>query len=161
MSVTIRPLGANDVPRLLELVDGLADYEKLARPDADARARLAADAMANPPRFLTLLADVDGTAVGYAVYFFTYSSFRAQPSLYLEDLFVLPGQRGRGAGISLFRACAAEAIVQGCGRMEWQVLSWNAPSIEFYDRLGARHMVDWLPYRLDGDALLRVGSAGL
>jgi GNAT superfamily N-acetyltransferase len=157
VSATIRPLQATDMPRLLELIDGLADYERLARPDADARQRLTNDALCTPPRFNTLLADVDGQIVGYALYFFTYSSFRARPTLYLEDIFVLPEQRGEGAGIALFRACAREAVAQGCARMEWQVLAWNAPSIAFYERLGARHQGDWLPFRLDDDALLAVG----
>jgi GNAT superfamily N-acetyltransferase len=156
VSVVVRPLSAADMPRLLELIDGLADYEKLPRPDESARSRLAEHALADPPLFHTLLAEVDGVAVGYAMYFFTYSSFRAQPSLYLEDIFVLPDQRGRGAGIALFRACAAAAVRRDCGRMEWQVLNWNTPSIEFYQRLGARHMADWLPFRLDDDALAAV-----
>jgi GNAT superfamily N-acetyltransferase len=158
MSVVVRRLQPADVPRLLELIDGLADHEKLPRPDADARQRLAADAVADPPRFSTLLAEVDGTIVGYAIFFSTYSTFRAQPSLYLEDIFVLPDWRGRGAGSALFRACAAEALRQGCGRMEWQVLSWNEPSILFYERLGARHLNGWLPFRLDGDALAALGG---
>ena len=158
MSVVIRALQQADVPRLLDLIDGLADYEKLPRPDADARQRLAADALATPPRFQSLLAELDGQLVGYAIYFFTYSTFRARPTLYLEDVFVLPEWRGKGAGVALFRACAREAVAGGCARMEWQVLSWNEPSIEFYRRLGARHLEDWLPFRLDDDALLRVGS---
>jgi GNAT superfamily N-acetyltransferase len=161
VSVLVRPLEATDRPRLLELIDGLADYERLPRPDAGARERLCADALASPPRFHTLLATADGSVVGYAIYFFTYSTFLASPSLYLEDIFVLPERRGLGAGIALFRACAAEAVRQGCGRMEWQVLSWNAPSIEFYKRLGARHLDAWLPFRLDGESLARVGTMGL
>lgn len=159
MSTVVRKLQAADVPRLLELIDGLADYEHLARPDAAARARLSADATADPPRFWTLLAEVDRQIVGYAIYFFTYSTFRARPTLYLEDVFVLPDHRGQGAGVALFRACAREAVTQGCARMEWQVLTWNTPSIAFYERLGARHQADWLPFRLDDEALLSVGNA--
>jgi GNAT superfamily N-acetyltransferase len=157
VTLRVRKLQAGDVSRLLELIDGLADYEKLARPDAQARDRLAADATADPPRFSTLLAEADGEVVGYAIYFFTYSTFRARPTLYLEDVFVLPERRGQGAGAALFRACAREAVAQGCARMEWQVLAWNTPSIEFYERLGARHMAGWLPFRLDDEALLAVG----
>ena len=157
MSVAVRALETADVPRLLELIDGLADYEKLARPDAEARARLAADAVASPPRFRTLLGELDGLVVGYAIYFFTYSTFRARPTLYLEDVFVLPEYRGKGAGVALFRACAREAVANECARMEWQVLAWNEPSIAFYERLGARHMSDWLPFRLDDEALRAVG----
>lgn len=158
MTVLVRALQPTDVPRLLDLIDGLADYEKLPRPDAQARQRLATDALADPPRFQSLLAEVDGQIVGYAIYFFTYSTFRARPTLYLEDVFVLPEWRGHGAGVALFRACAREAVGLGCARMEWQVLSWNEPSIAFYRRLGARHLEDWLPFRLDDEALLSVGS---
>lgn len=157
MSLVIRELRPDDLPNLMRLIDGLADYEKLPRPDAEARQRLAVDALGKPPRFFTLLAEVDGEIVGYAIYFFTYSSFRARPSLYLEDVFVLAERRGQGAGVGLFRACAREAVANKCARMEWQVLSWNEPSIKFYERLGARHLADWLPFRLDDEALLAVG----
>ena len=153
---TVRPLEPRDVPRLLDLIDGLADYEKLARPDAEARERLAGDAASG--RFRTLLAELDGQVVGYAIYFFTYSTFLARPTLYLEDIFVLPERRGQGAGKALFRACAAEAVRQECGRMEWQVLDWNQPSIDFYERAGARLQKEWIPCRLTGDALRRVAE---
>ena len=158
MSVLVRRLAADDVPRLLELIDALAEYERLDPPDGAARARLAADATAETPRFFTLLAEVDGLVVGYAIYFFTYSTFNARASLYLEDLFVLPQSRGRGAGIALFRACVRQALADGCGRMEWQVLSWNQPSIDVYRRLGARQLDQWLPFRLDGEALERAAD---
>lgn len=158
MSVVVRGFQAADVPRLLELIDGLADYERLARPDAAARQRLAADALGTPPRFRTLLVEVDGQVVGYAIYFFTYSTFRARPTLYLEDVFVLPERRGQGAGVALFRACAREAVANECARMEWQVLAWNEPSIEFYKRLGAGQLDDWLPFRLEGEALRAAGG---
>lgn len=158
MTATVRPLGHQDVPRLLELIDGLADYEKLPRPDAAARARLAHDALADPPLFWVLLGEVEGHIAGYAFYFFTYSTFLARPTLYLEDIFVLPEARGQGAGLALFKACVQEAVHRGCGRMEWQVLSWNTPSIRFYERLGARHMDAWLPFRLDADTLAQLAG---
>jgi GNAT superfamily N-acetyltransferase len=150
---TVRPLRPEDVLTLLDLIDGLADYEKLERPTTQARERLARDATADPPRFRTLLAEVDEQVVGYAIYFFTYSTFLARPTLYLEDIFVLPDHRGRGAGRALFGACAAEAVANDCGRMEWQVLAWNQPSIEFYQRAGAAMLDDWRGCRLTGDAL--------
>jgi len=156
--VRVRPATAADVPAFLALVDGLADYERLPRPDPDARCRLAVDAQATPPRFHLLLAEVAGAIAGYAVWFLTYSTFLALATLYLEDLFVLPDARGRGAGAALFRACAEEAVRQGCGRMEWSVLAWNRPSMDFYEARGARHMSDWLLFRLDGDALRRVAN---
>jgi GNAT superfamily N-acetyltransferase len=145
--VRIRPLAADDVPVLLDLIDALADYERLPRPDAEARDRLGADALAR--RFEVRLADVNGSVVGYAIYFFTYSTFLARPTLYLEDLFVLPEARGQGTGLALFRACVEEAQRQGCGRMEWQVLTWNAPAIAFYERLGARRLDAWHGFRLE------------
>ncbi|HEY3058757.1 MAG TPA: GNAT family N-acetyltransferase [Chloroflexota bacterium] len=160
MSLEIRHLVEADVPALLDLIDGLADYEKLPRPDAAARARLAADAVVDPPRFHVLVADSDGTLIGYAFYFFTYSTFLARPTLYLEDIFVLPERRGQRAGVALFRACTREAVERGCGRMDWQVLTWNQPSIEFYKRLGARQMDDWYSFRLDGGALAAVAGSG-
>jgi GNAT superfamily N-acetyltransferase len=156
---TVRSLALGDVPRLLDLIDGLADYEKLDRPDPGARERLARDAGGPSPRFRTLLADIDGQTVGYAIYFFTYSTFLARPTLYLEDIFVLPDYRGRGAGKALFRAVAAEAVRQECGRMEWQVLDWNQPSIDFYERNGARLMKEWVPCRLTGEALVKVAES--
>ena len=157
-SITVRPARSADLSAFLALVDGLADYERLPRPDAEARQRLTDDAFGQRPRFNLLLAEADGAVVGYAAWFPTYSTFLARPTLYLEDIFVLPEMRGRGAGLALFRACAAEAVRLGCGRMDWQVLSWNEPSIGFYQRLGARRLDDWVPFRLDGEALAEVAA---
>jgi GNAT superfamily N-acetyltransferase len=161
LAAVVRPLSAAGVPAFLDLVDALADYEKLDRPAPDARARLARDAITGPHgerRFETLLAEIGGRVVGYAVFFMTYSTFRALPTLYLEDVFVLPGARGRGAGRALFQTCAREAVKRGCGRMEWMVLRWNTPAIEFYDRRGAKPLDEWLGYRLDGEALAAFGA---
>lgn len=154
MPVTVRPLAPTDLPHLLALVDGLADYEQLPRPDAAARERLCRDALREPPPFHVLLAELDGNVVGSAIYLFTYSTFLARPTLYLEDLFVLPAARGQGAGRALLRACAAEAVRHGCGRMDWQVLAWNTPAIAFYERQGATVLDDWRTCRLTGAALL-------
>jgi GNAT superfamily N-acetyltransferase len=155
VGVRVRRLRAEDVPRLLDLIDGLADYEKLPRPDHEARERLARDATGRSARFRTLLAELHpGRAVvGYAIYFLTYSTFLARPTLYLEDIFVLPEHRGQGAGRALFRACAAEAVRRGCGRMEWQVLDWNTTAIDFYRRSGAVLLEEWRVCRLTGQAL--------
>jgi GNAT superfamily N-acetyltransferase len=147
------------VESFIGLIDALAAYEHLTPPDPDARKRLAHDAVASPPRFSTLLAEMDAQAVGYAVYVETYSTFLGLPTLYLEDLFVLPDFRGRGVGSAMFRECAAEAIRRGCGRMEWQVLAWNDLALGFYQHLGATPLhEEWRCYRLAGDALERVGS---
>ena len=148
------------MPVFLDLIDALADYEKLPRPTADARKRLSQDALpftspegGRPARFEALLAELNGAVVGYAVFFMTYSTFLARPSLYLEDVFVRPEARGAGAGKALFQACAQEAVRRECGRMEWVVLDWNAPAIAFYERRGARRLREWHTYRLEGEAL--------
>lgn len=156
----VRALRPDDVEAFIGLIEALADYEHLARPTAEARERLARDAVATAPRFAALLAELDGRPVGYAVFFETYSTFLALPTLYLEDLFVLPDARGRGVGSALFRACAAEAVRRACGRMEWQVLAWNDLALGFYQHLGATALHDdWRCYRLDGEMLRQLGAS--
>ncbi len=151
--LSVRPMGPEDLPAFLDLIDALADYEHLERPDPAARKRLASDATADPARFHVLLAERAGRVVGYAVYFYTYSTFLARPTLYLEDIFVREEERCRGAGNALMEELAQEALRQDCGRMEWQVLTWNQPSIEFYERRRARRLDDWYTYRLTADQL--------
>jgi GNAT superfamily N-acetyltransferase len=158
-AVRIRRATEADLPILLDLIDALADYEKLARPDAAARERLRHDAFAaEPPRFESYLVEAGGRAVGYAITFQTYSSFLALPTLFLEDVFVLPDQRRHGIGQSVMRFLAAEAVGRGCGRMEWMVLTWNEPAIRFYEWLGARRLEDWVAYRLDAEDLKRISA---
>jgi GNAT superfamily N-acetyltransferase len=158
-SVNIRPATEADGAAWLELVDGLADYEKLARPTAEARERLLADAFGPRPRIQVYLAELYGAAAGYAITFESYSSFLALPTLFLEDLFVLPDARKHGVGRRMFRFLAGEAVRRGCGRMEWVVLDWNQLAIDFYDRLGATHMKEWYLYRLTGDQLREIVDA--
>jgi GNAT superfamily N-acetyltransferase len=152
--ISIRTATAADADTLLELVDALADYEKLERPDQAARARLRRDGFGENPRFRAYLGEVDGEPVAYAITFHTYSSFLALPTLYLEDLFVLPDARGKGVGSALFRHLVQEAVREGCGRMEWVVLDWNRVAIDFYERQGARRLTEWYTYRLDRERML-------
>lgn len=159
MSGTIRRAAPADAAELLDLVDALADYEKLARPAPDARERLVQDAFGPRPRFDVLFAEGPEGIAGYALFFETYSSFRARPSLWLEDLFVRPARRGGGHGLKLFRAVAAEAHRRGCARMEWNVLRWNQLAIDFYARLGAVALDEWQTYRLEGASLDAVAGA--
>ena len=153
MSINVRKAVLSDGNTILSLVRALADYEKLAPPDADACGRLLADIFSSRPRLECYLAEADGAAAGYAFVFETYSSFLALPTLYLEDLFVLPAWRGKRAGFTLFRAMVAEAASRGCGRMEWTVLDWNEPAIMFYRRSGAKYMKEWHLYRLVRDEM--------
>ncbi|MBI1804217.1 MAG: GNAT family N-acetyltransferase [Ignavibacteriae bacterium] len=146
--ITIRTLTKKDGRAFLTLIDALADFEKLKRPTRTARARLLRDALGKQKRFDVYLAFVDTKTVGYAIVFETYSSFLARPTLYLEDIFVLPECRNRKIGLQLFRTCVSEAKRRNCGRMEWMVLDWNVNAIRFYDALGARQLKTWLPYRL-------------
>ncbi len=153
VDVQIQKAAAGDAQVLAGLVCALADYEQLPRPEPAALERLAHDAFGPAPRFDAWLARADGRAAGYAISFFTYSTFLAMPTLYLEDLFVLPEYRSLGIGRRLFLACAQYGYQQGCGRMEWQVLNWNTPAIAFYQRMGARSMQEWLPFRMTRDQI--------
>ncbi len=137
-----------DAETILLLVDALADYEKLARPDAEAKKRLICDIFSERPRMNVFLAEFEGKPAGYAFVFETYSSFLALPTLYLEDLFVLPEYRSKKVGYALFTSMVKEAHRRGCGRMEWSVLDWNQLAIDFYQRLGATHLKNWHLYRL-------------
>ena len=148
MAAVIRKAVASDEPAILALVDALADYEKLARPSAEARTRLMRDMFGPRPRIDCFLAFMDGYPVAYAIVLETYSSFLALPTLYLEDIFVLEEYRGRGVGRALFTSMLDEARRRGCGRMEWTVLDWNQPAIDFYKRLGAQHLSEWHLYRI-------------
>jgi GNAT superfamily N-acetyltransferase len=149
-SMTIAPLTEDRFPDFVRLIQALAAYESLPAPDASALDRLRADAFGPRPRFEAAFAVDDARqAVGYAIWFETYSSFLARPTMYLEDLFVLEQARGSGAGRLLFEHVHTLGRERGCGRMDWQVLDWNAPAREFYARMGARWLQDWLTYRIE------------
>ena len=152
-NITVRPATPDDAEVITRLIVALAEFEKLPPPDEAARTRLLADASGPRPRFEIFLAELDGEVAGYAFVFETYSTFLALPSLYLEDLFVLPEFRSRKVGYSLFKYCAEQAVRRGCGRFEWAVLEWNTHAINFYKRLGAKHLHDWHLYRLDREGL--------
>lgn len=156
MSVRVRVAEKNDINTLVTLITALADYEELPPPTSEAVERLASDGWGANPRFSAWLGEVEepnGTfrAVGYAITFFTYSTFLCKPTLYLEDIFVLPDFRGKGVGSLMFSRLEAEAVAQGCGRMEWVVLDWNVSAQEFYQRRGAEFLKEWQVYRITFD----------
>jgi GNAT superfamily N-acetyltransferase len=155
-SLVIRAGTARDVPTILALIRGLAEYERLAHQMEATPARVRAHGFGPRRYFQTLICRRGGRPIGFALYFFTYSTFLARPSLYLEDLFVLPEERGTGAGKALLRALARIAVRRGCGRMEWAVLDWNRPAIRFYRRLGAQLRRQWILTRLTGTPLRRL-----
>ncbi len=155
---SIRPARREDAELLVNLVFELAVYEKLehyaqATPD-DFRRHL----FGPRPAAEAIVAEVDGEPVGFALWFNTFSTFRGQPGAYLEDIFVKPSQRGRGIGKGLLAAVARRAVDDGCGRLEWSVLNWNAPAIGFYRSLGARPMDEWTVYRIDEEPLRRLAA---
>jgi GNAT superfamily N-acetyltransferase len=154
----IRSGTPDDVTTIVRLIRGLAEYERLAHEVRISPARVRRHGFGPRRYFETLVAERDGAAVGFALYFFTYSTFLARPTLYLEDLFVLPDERGRGAGKALLQHLARIARRQRCGRMEWAVLDWNEPAIRFYKSLGAAELAEWRLFRVTGDALARLAA---
>ncbi len=154
----IRRATRRDVPTIAALIRGLAEYERLTRLVEVTEARLGRHGFGRRPYFEALICRRRGRPIGFALYFFSYSTFLGRPSLYLEDLFVIPAERGRGAGLALLRALARIAVRKGCGRMEWAVLDWNRPALRFYRRLGARLHPEWVLTRLAGAPLRRLAG---
>jgi GNAT superfamily N-acetyltransferase len=157
VTVSIRLGERGDVTVIARLIRALARYEKLEHEVTMDEARLEAALFGRHPYAETLIAEEDGEAVGFALFFHNFSTFLAKPGIYLEDLYVEESQRGRGTGRALLRRLAAIAIERDCGRLEWAVLDWNTDAIGFYERLGARPNADWTVYRLAGDALTALG----
>jgi GNAT superfamily N-acetyltransferase len=151
---SLRPATPADGPAYLGLVRALAVFEVLEPPDAAAAERLLRDAFGPRPRYELLLAELGGRVVAYAAFFETYSTFRALPSLYLEDLFVHEAARGRGIGTLLLSQLGWLALERGCGRFEWTVLDWNERARRFYRSLGANIQKEWQLCRVDGEALV-------
>ena len=147
-----------DVPLILKLITALAEYERLGREVVATEARLRESLFGPRPDAEVILAYAGREPVGFAVWFYTYSTFLGRAGLYLEDLFVLPAWRGRGLGRQLLAYLARLAVARGCGRMEWSVLNWNKLAIGFYNKIGARSMDEWTVCRLTGEALRNLAS---
>jgi GNAT superfamily N-acetyltransferase len=153
--VVIRKGRRADANEFIGLVLALAKFEHLDPPSDAGRKRLVEDVFEK--RRINLFVAAEGKRLlGYALYFYTYSSFLAKPSLYLEDLFVLEEQRKRGVGFALFKRCVEEAVAKRCGRMEWAVLTWNEKALRFYEKLGAKRLSEWYTYRLDENSLRKI-----
>ncbi len=144
----IRPATRADVPELLRLIRELAVYEKLEHMAQGSEPMLADALFGARPAAEALVAERGGRAVGFALYFTTFSTFLCKPGLYLEDLFVEPAHRGHGLGKALLARLASLAAERDCGRLEWRVLDWNEPSIRFYESLGASLMKEWILVRM-------------
>ena len=151
----LRRATREDASALIELITALARFEQLTPPNAEEQKRLLEDGFGDQPRFEAWLAFWEHAPlpVGYAVFFETYSTFRATPTFYLEDIFVLPEYRRRGIGSALLQHCIRLAHERGCARMEWTCLDWNRKAQQVYERLGARHLSEWYLYRLTREGM--------
>jgi GNAT superfamily N-acetyltransferase len=156
-SLNIRPANERDLPDLLTLVRGLAEYEKLPAPATVEGLR--ETLFGQRPYAEVLIAHLDQTAAGYALFFHSYSSFFARPGLYLEDLFVLSEHRGKGVGKALLSKVARIAQERNCRRLEWSVLDWNQPAIDFYLRVGATVLPEWRTCRMTENQIAKLASA--
>jgi GNAT superfamily N-acetyltransferase len=154
----IEPATERDVPLILRLINGLAEYEKLSHEVTATEDAIRASLFGERPDAEVVIARSASEPVAFALFFHTYSTFLAQRGLYLEDLFVVPEWRGRGAGRALLTYLARLAIERQCGRLEWVVLDWNEPAIRFYKSVGADPMGEWTVNRLTGDALTRLAQ---
>ncbi len=150
---TLRDAAPPDVPDVLRLVRGLAEYERLLHEVVMTETDLRAALFGPHPRAYAVLALTGSNAVGLALWYYTFSTFRGRPDIFLEDLFVEPAHRGKGIGLALLRNLAQRAVAENCRRIEWRVLNWNTPSIAFYESLGATQMQDWHVRQLGGEAL--------
>jgi GNAT superfamily N-acetyltransferase len=149
----IRRAEASDAALILTFIRALAEYEHLSQSVVATEQDLLRDGFGAEPKFRCVIAEWDQAPVGFALYFYNYSTFQGRPGIFLEDLFVNPEFRGKGIGRALLVHLAQVAVRENCGRYVWQVLDWNTPSIEFYKSLGAKLMREWLTMRVEGPAL--------
>ena len=159
MGIRLRDAGPEDLDLVLHYIRSLAAYEKLAHEVKADAAMLGRFLFEEPRRAEALIAEWDGRPVGFAVWYYSFSTFLGRPSLYVEDVFVEPAMRGKGIGKAVFAHLARRALAEGCGRMEWSVLDWNAPSIAFYRSLGAKPREGWTLQQLTGEALSALAAA--
>jgi GNAT superfamily N-acetyltransferase len=155
---TIRSAQPEDVSTLFHLITALADYEKLTHQVTGNAELLRSHLFGTHPCIEAIVADYEGEAIGFALFFTNYSTFLTKPGLYLEDLFVLPAYRGSGIGKALLSHLAQLAQARDCGRLEWSVLDWNEPAIGFYQRIGATVMPDWRICRVTGEAIAQLAA---
>jgi GNAT superfamily N-acetyltransferase len=162
--MSIRPAEPRDVPALIAMVLELAEYENAPEQAIATDADFSRDLFGESPRVHSLVVEVSGEVVAYAFYFLNYSTWLGRHGIYLEDLYVRPAFRGQGYGKALLIRLAQECVEKGYGRLDWSVLDWNTPSRDFYAALGAEGLTEWVPYRVQGDALAnlaRMGSSSL
>jgi GNAT superfamily N-acetyltransferase len=157
-NIEIRPATVADVATIFQLIQALAEYEKLSHQVTGSAEQLHDHLFGDRPHIEALLAEHQGTAIGFALFFTNYSTFLTQPGLYLEDLFVMPAYRGKGVGKLILSHLARIALQRNYGRLEWSVLDWNEPAIGFYQRIGATVLPDWRICRVTGDGIEKLSD---
>ncbi len=158
MPAVIRSATRADVPQILAFIRALAAYERAPDAVVATEEGLLRDGFGTNPFYSCLMAEFDGQPAGFALFFYNYSTWMGRPGIYLEDLFVLPELRGRGIGRALLKAVAALALEKGCQRLQWEVLDWNTPAIDFYRAMGAEFLDEWRNVRLNGEAIRRLAQ---
>lgn len=158
--LTLRPATAKDAATIVQFIRDLAEYEREPQAAVLTEADIVRDGFDAAPKFRVILADWDGSPAGFAFFFYNYSTWLGRPGLYLEDLFVRPQFRGRGIGKALLASVAQIAVDENCCRLQWQVLDWNQPAIDFYHSMGARPMNQWITMRAEGDEIKQLAAAG-
>ncbi len=153
METTIRKATASDVPVILSFIRALAAFERAPGAVTATEEDLLRDGFGPLPIYWCLVAEQEGRPAGFAFYFYNYSTWKGRPGIYLEDIFVYPEFRGRGIGKALLKEVAADALSRGCRRMQWEVLDWNTPAIDFYRAMGAEFLDEWRNVRIEGEAL--------
>ena len=161
MSLSIRAATPADISLIGQFIRDLAEYEKLAHAVRFDEAVMAQKLFGPRPYAEVLIGEIDGVAQGFALFFHNFSTFEGRPGIYLEDLFVRPNARGSGLGKALLGKLAKLAVERDCARLEWSVLDWNTPAIDFYKALGATPMDEWTVYRVDGAALDNLATHSL
>jgi GNAT superfamily N-acetyltransferase len=158
VTLSIRPASPTDLPLIAQFIRDLAEYEKLAHEVRFDEAVLGDRLFGARPYAEVLIGEIGGAPQGFALFFHNFSTFEGKPGIYLEDLFVRPEARGSGLGKALLKALATLAVERDCARLEWWVLDWNEPAIQFYKKLGAMPMDEWTTFRVDGDALQELAA---
>lgn len=160
MTTKIRNAQPADVPQILAFIHGLAEYERAPQEVTATEEGLLRDGFGPNPFYFCLIAEQGGEPAGFAFFFFNYSTWKGRAGVYLEDLYVEPRFRGLGIGKALLQRVAAFALERGCQRLQWEVLDWNTPAIDFYRAMGAEFLTEWLNVRIQGEPLARLAAGG-